>query len=404
MSAAEQDVIARLTQAFDFHDPEYTPARAQEISSAVRENAAVTYSPAHGGLWILSRYQDVRAALRDHQTFSSAAGVHFPRAAGMPKFAPIDFDPPEQTVLRDLMAPPLQKEALEGIRPALEELARQLIEPLAERGHADLGAELALPFAIGALGLMVGLSEDAQRAIRELTSKLWARLATDADSSGFWPEYRDLLDRELNRARNGPGDNYLSWLTAQRIDGEPVPDETLYSIIVSFTVAGHDNTMNGISRILWYLAGHPELQRRLAGQPDLALVVIEETLRRWCPTDRMTRTTTRAVTIDGVTIPAGARVVLLFDGANRDPRQFPEPDEFRPERGNSYTHLSLGSGLHHCLGAQAARLEFATILRELARHPVYRLDREPEQHFENGRHIMFDAVPVHFGRPGRSEP
>jgi cytochrome P450 len=405
MTTIQDDVIDRLTTTFDFHDPEYSPEVAEIVNRRMRETAPVAYSSAHGGIWVLSGYEHVRAALRDHETFSSASGVHFPRAAGMPKFAPIDYDPPQQQTIRKLMLPPTEKESVRRLEPSIKRLAADLIAPMVTRGYADVVAELSRPFAIGALAVAIGLSEHAQREIRELTRNMWARMAKDPDSTKFWPAYRDLLSVEIERARREPGDYYLSWLANARIDGELVPDDLLYSIIVSYCVAGHDNTMNTVSRLLWCLARDPGLQRQLKQRPELSSAVVDEVLRRWCPTDRFTRVTTREVTIDGVTIPKGARVVLLFDAANRDPDKFPDPEQFRPERGNAHQHLSFGYGIHHCIGAHLARMEFNAVLAELARHPVYHLTEEPRRYFENGRHIMFDQIPIRFEpAPNGSKP
>ncbi|CAM3838872.1 cytochrome P450 [Nocardiopsis rhodophaea] len=399
MAIPDPDIIARLTEQFDFHDPHYTPDVAETVNREIREKAAVTYSPAHGGMWILSRYEDVKAALKDHATFSSGSGVHFPRAPGMPKFAPIDFDPPEHGGIRKLMSPPVRGDQVRRLEPDIRKLAADLIAPIAERGHGDLVAEFARPFAVGVLGLLIGLSEQAQGEIRGLTRTLWKHLSTDSDAEKFWPAYHAVLAEEVRRARARPDDSYLSWLANHTVDGEHLPDEQLYSIIVSYCIAGHDNTMNTVSRILWHLAGDPDLQRRLKDEPELMPGVAEETLRRWCPTDRFTRVTTRDVTIGGTTIPRGARVVLLFDAANRDPKEFGSPDDFDPRRGNAHHHLSFGHGIHHCVGAQLARLEFRIVLEELARHPVYRLSERSQTYFENGRHIMFDKIAVRFDRP-----
>jgi cytochrome P450 len=138
------------------------------------------------------------------------------------------------------------------------------------------------------------------------------------------------------------------------------------------------------------------LQDRLAAQPELMAVAADETLRRWCPTDRFTRLTTRDVNIAGTDIPAGSRVVVLIDAANRDPQKFPRPDEFSLDRGNSHQHLSFGFGIHACMGANLARLELGSVLGELARHPRYQLAQEPRRHFENGRHIVFEQVHIQF--------
>ncbi|WP_030253765.1 cytochrome P450 [Streptomyces violens] len=385
----------RLVTAFDHHDPGYTPETAERINSELRERG-VTWSPAYGGIWVLSRYADVRAALTDWRTFSSARGVHFPRAEGMPMFSPIDYDPPQQTAIRERMAAPVTRDAVGALEPELRRIAARLLSPVAERGHGDLMAELAEPFAIEVLGVAFGLSESCRSRIREATRTMWQYISADRDASKFWPAFHALLAEEMDRVRAEPDGSYLARLTAMQQDGKPLPDEELYSIIVSFCVAGHDNTMNSISRLVHTLAGDPALQRRLRSEPELRPAAAEEALRRWCPTDRFTRVTTREVTIAGTVIPAGARVVLLFDAANRDPEKFPEPDVFDPDRGNSHHHLSLGHGIHHCMGVHLARAEFVAVLDELARLPLFVLDGPSELHFENGRHIMFDQVPVRF--------
>lgn len=396
MATAEQADIARLTEEYDWHDPAFTPDVAEIVNTAIREGPAVSYSPAHGGMWIIARYRQVKAALRDHATFSSGSGVHFPRADGMPKFTPIDYDPPQHAAIRALMAPPVHPDEVERMRAPMRALAAELIEPIAARGHGELFEELAQPLAIRAVGLAIGLSEPAQLEIRDLTQTMWKHLSKDSDAGEFWPAYHALLSQEIKRAKDQPGEYYLSRLAEAEIDGEPIPDDLLYSIIVSYCVAGHDNTMNTISRMLSFLAGRPELQRRLKAEPDLAGPVVEETLRRWCPTDRFTRVATRDVTIEGVTIPEGGRVVLLFDAANRDPEKFEDPESFCPERGNARQHLSFGNGIHHCLGVHLARMEFRAVLTELARHPLYHLTEEPYRYFENGRHVMFERIPVRF--------
>ncbi|MEV0564783.1 cytochrome P450 [Dactylosporangium sp. NPDC050588] len=392
----EADVATdRLVTAFDHHDPGYTPYTAQRVNSEIRDRG-VTYSPAYGGVWILSRYADVRAALTDWQTYSSARGVHFPRADGMPMFSPIDFDPPQQREIRDRMAAPVTREAIADLEPRLREMAHRLLAPVAARGHGDLMAELAEPFAIEVLGVAFGLSDACRSRVRAATKTMWTYISTDKDASKFWPAFHDILAEEIERVRREPDGGYIAKLAAMERDGRPLPDEELYSIIVSFCVAGHDNTMNSITRLVHTLGQDPGLQLRLRREPELRAAVAEEALRRWCPTDRFTRVTTREVTVADTVIPAGARVVLLFDAANRDPEKFPDPDAFDPDRGNSHHHLSFGHGIHHCMGVHLARSEFAAVLDELAELPVFDLAGPSELHFENGRHIMYDRLPVRF--------
>ncbi|MFC4146124.1 cytochrome P450 [Micromonospora mangrovi] len=393
MTSTGPDVIGRLTERYDHLDAEFVPEVAEVVNGRLRDGAGITRTEAYGGMWIVSRYALVRAVLKDHETFSSAQGVFVPRAPGVPKFSPIDHDPPEQKELRRMMAPPMLPDRIHALAPDVRRLAAELVGALADRGGGDVAEELARPMAIGVLALAIGLSEKAQHEIRELTTTLWRQLATAPDSSAFWPAFAELLSAEVEHARRSPGETYLAQLARR-----PIPEETLHSIIVSYCVAGHETTMNTISRLLWHLARHPETQQRLRAEPESRSVAADETLRRWCPTDRFTRVATREVTLGDTVLPAGARVMLLIDAANRDPRRFPDPDTFSLDRGNSHQHLSFGLGIHACMGSGLARLELRAVLDELAGHGDYRLAGEPRRRFENGRHIVFEDLRVTFGQ------
>jgi len=167
-------------------------------------------------------------------------------------------------------------------------------------------------------------------------------------------------------------------------------------MLVAYAIAGHETSMNTLAHLIWQLARRPELQDALRDAPELMPAAIEETLRLWTPVDHGSRVTTTDVQISGVTIPRGARVILLTGAANRDPEEFDEPDEFRLDRERK-PHLTFGQGIHFCLGAHLARIEFLAVLRELAAHPNYSLTGPVRRSYENGRHICIDQLPVAFG-------
>lgn len=389
------DVVERLAADFDHHDPQFDPDVAIEVHRAIRERGAVAYSRAYGGVWVLSRHRDVMAALRDHATFSSAAGVFFPRAEGTPRFAPLEYDPPEQTAFRTLMKPPFGADEVSALEARIRAVVEDALAPAVARGHGDLVAELCVPLPLAAVSLAVGFSAHAQGRIRELTSNTWARMPTEDSSQGFWPQFAALFQAEIERVRAQPGDDYLSTLVRETIDGRPVTDDELHVMMVAFAIAGHETSMNTLSHMLWQLARRPDLQDRLRAEPQLMPAAVDETLRLWTPVEHGTRLTTREVEVGGTTIPAGARVIMLAGAANRDPDVFDEPDEFRLDRGR-IRHVTFGHGIHACLGARLARLEFLAVLRELARHPNYALTGPVRRYYEAGRHICIDALPVRF--------
>lgn len=395
MVTTTETAVRRLTRQFDHHDSEFDPETACEVHRAVREQGRVAYSAAYGGVWLLSHYDDVEAALKDHQTFSSASGVFFPRAEGTPRFAPLEYDPPEQTAFRALMRPPFTLAASRELASRVDDLVAELIEPIAARGHGDMVAELAVPLPLAVVSLAVGFSADAQRRIRDLTANTWAKMPTDDNSDGFWPPFAALFRGEITRARERPGDDYLSTLVASRMHGRPVTDDELHVMLIAFAIAGHETSMNTLSHLIWQLAVRPDLQNQLRDRPELTTAAVEETLRLWTPVDHGTRLTTRDVEIAGTTIPKGARVILLTGAANRDPAKFTDPEQFRLDRG-PIRHLTFGQGVHFCIGAHLARIEFAAVLRHLARHPNYRLTGPARRYFENGRHICIDTLPITF--------
>jgi len=393
------DPVERLAAQFDHHDPEFTPDVAREVHTRIRDNSVIAYSAAHGGMWIFSHYRHVKTAMRDHRTFSNGSGVFFPRAPGTPRFAPLDFDQPEHTTYRTLMKPPFAHQQVPRLTRRVAEITAELVQPIVARGHGDFAVELATPLTLRAIAMAVGLTDDAQRQIRALTSNLWEHLPKDRDPRRFWPQFAAMLSAEITRARRQPGDDYLSRLVRRSFDGRPITDDELHSILVAYCIGGHQSSMNTISHMLCHLARAPWIQAALKDDPSLIPAAVDEAMRLWTPNDHLTRVTTREVTLDGVTIPAGARIMLLIGAANRDPDVFGEPEEFRLDR-ELGVHLEFGFGIHFCIGAPLAKIEFAAVLQELTRHPRYRLDGEPRRYFENGHHITFGALPVRFGEAG----
>lgn len=395
MNAEDHETVERLTARFDHHDPAFDPETAQNVHRELRERCPVAFSSAHGGMWLLTRYEDVQKALKDHQTFSSASGVFFPRASGTPHFAPLEYDPPEQSAFRKLMRPPFTQANIKALEPDIAGLIAAHVRPLVAGRKADMVRSLSVPLPLAVVSLAVGFTNWAQERIRDLTRATWQHMPRDNSPEGFWPQFTELLDHEIIQARTRNGDDYLSWLVHQKLHGRSLTRPQLHVILVALAIAGHETTMNAISHMLWFLARSPSLQIRIRQEPKLADVVVEESLRMWPPVDHGSRLTTAEVSVGDTTIPERSRVLMLTGAANHDPRQFPDPDTFRTDR-EANRHLSFGFGIHFCLGAHLARAELRLLLEELARHPAYELRGQPRRSYENGRHMGIDQLPVRF--------
>jgi cytochrome P450 len=323
--------------------------------------------------------------------------VFIPRPEGVPQFPPIEFDPPVHTALRNLMRPPLTNAEVKAIEPQIRSLVQELVEPLAAKGGGDLVGDLAVPLPLRVLSVVVGFSPRATDRIRALSEQLWAGMAADEDSSNFLPAYAGLLAEEIADVRAHPRGDYLSWLVTQEIAGRPVTDEELIGVLASLAIAGHETTMNSAANLLLHLARTPADQQRLRDEADVIPLAVEEGLRCWTATVNFARTLTRPVTIDGVTIPAGERVLLVYQAANRDPEEFEDAETFRLDRKPNH-HLAFGQGIHFCLGAQLGRAELRILLEELVHNaPPFVLTGDAPRYFEGGVHQCVKSIPVAFG-------
>jgi len=386
-----------FVERFDHQSPDFTPDLAPDVYRELRRRCPVAHTDAHDGYWVLTRYRDIFAAAKDHDTFSSAGGVFIPRPENVPQFPPIEFDPPVHTALRNLMRPPFTTAAVKAVEPQIRSLVSELVDPIVEAGGGDLVAELAVPLPLRVLSVVVGFSANATAKIRALSEQLWTRWAKDQDSSSFLPAYAALLGEEIAGVRAHPRDDYLSWLVGQEIMDRPVTDEELIGILASLAIAGHETTMNSAANLLLHLARTPLDQERLRREPALVPVAVEEGLRCWSATVNFARTLTTDVTIDGVTIPAGDRVLLVYQAANRDPEEFPDPETFIVDRQPNH-HVAFGQGIHFCLGAQLGRTELRLLLEELVtRRPPFSLTGDARRYFEGGVHQCVATVPVTFG-------
>jgi cytochrome P450 len=177
--------------------------------------------------------------------------------------------------------------------------------------------------------------------------------------------------------REHGAEDLITALVNAEVEGESLEEWEILGFCILLLIAGNETTTNLIGNMLNFLAGQPQLWQRLREDRSLVDPVIEETLRYEGPVQRLFRTTTRAVQVSGVTIPEGQQVTVFFAAANRDPQEFPDPDEFRLDR-DLRNHVAFGMGIHYCLGAPLARAEAQITLNAfLDRFPTLSLGRAP---------------------------
>ncbi|GAA4059282.1 cytochrome P450 [Actinomadura miaoliensis] len=338
------------------------------VYARLRDEAPV-YRNEQDDFWALSRHADILAALRDSDRFSSRNGLRIEPAFWGPDaerfFSFVAMDPPKHTRMRGLVSRAFTQRRVQALEPRLREIARAHLEPLLDGDAFDL-MEFAGRFPTDVISELVGVPEADRDRLRDLGMAIMYR---DEESTDLPPEALQAIgalvgyytELTVERARERRDDLLSGLLDAAEGDDRLTPEE-IVGVLILLVGAGIETTMLLLGNA-WHAAWkHPdERARAFAGRVE---DWIEETLRWDPPTQALARTTTEAVELHGVKIPADARILLLVGSANRDPQVFADPDRFDLDR-DTGPSLAFGNGRHHCLGANLGRLEARIALREL---------------------------------------
>lgn len=344
----------------------------------LRAQAPVCYVAEHD-LWLVTRHADIVEVLDHPERFSSRLGMgavhrlYAPQSVDYRIGAPgvrvlIATDPPAHTRLRRAVIAPFRRSAVADLTPTIEQLARELVANLltrAEQGDADTYRDLAEPLPALVLAELLGVPPRMRDEFRR-----WASVITDdLDSSattgprlGRGYDMFRYFYAEIRRRKKEPGDDLLSAVAAT--DQAGLSDHEVMAFCAFLLVAGVETTTNLFTNIIDALICHPEAQRRLWSDPDLAEQVVEEAMRFDTSVQGLWRATVAEDRLGGVTLPAGARLLILFGSANRDERVFSDAATFDLDRSPN-PHLAFGRGPHRCLGAVLAKVELVAAVRAL---------------------------------------
>ena len=347
---------------FDHHSVDFA-TDLWEVYDDLRE-ARVAYSETYGGFYVLSHYEDVRAAARDDETFSSDREVVLP-ATGVGRLVPLNADPPDLQRYRSALYPYFTLRAAEAMAPDIRRFTNLAIDAFVSVGRCDLITQLAAPVpAMTTLELM-GLPPEDWAILAGPLHDLIAYPSDDpkheSARAGVWA-IRERFTAEVAERAAAPRHDMITHLIGLEREGTLSRAEVV-DLLMMVTIGGFDTTMAAIGSALLYLDQHPDERRRLAADPALLPPAVDEFLRFEAPVQGFARTVTRDIEIGGCPIPAGETVFLLWGSANRDPAAFDRADEMvldrRPNR-----HLTFGVGGHRCLGAHLARVEMRVVLEE----------------------------------------
>ena len=358
-------------------------------------------------VWLVSGYENVRQVIVDQRFSRALAAAPGQAQQGFEMFAAGSIngmDPPEHTRLRKLVASAFTARRVEALRPRVASIVGELIDAVLDRPRpVDLVAGFSLPLPARVICEMLGVpAEDTGQfhAWSDAVMGDWQRDSGEIMTAlvELYGYFGTLI--EIKRAR--PADDLMSALIAARDDADRLSEAELIVMCCTLLIGGHETTANQINLSLLLLFDHPGQVAKLRADPGLIPGAVEELLR--CA--RLggvapARVTKEDVEIGGVTIPAGEQVIPLFGTANRDSSVFSDPDRFDVTR-DAASHLSFGAGVHHCLGAQLARVELQEAFRGLiGRLPGLRLAvTASELEFKPGMAIhSLRELPVLWGEP-----
>jgi cytochrome P450 len=367
----------------------------------LRDEAPVYWS-AEARSWVLSRYDDVSAALTDPTTYSSASGV-YPTPPGVDMtelFLPmlVMSDPPRHTQLRQLVSRAFTPRRIGGLDSTVHAVAHELLDQIPSSGSWDFVSGFSGPLPAIVIADMLGVPREDRDRFRAWSTTLvqsnpmLGEVGTGMEAAASLYDY---FGSFLAERRAHPKDDLMTALVQAEVEGEHLSEEELLGFCFLLLVAGHETTTNLLSNGVALLADHPEIRDQLRADPDLVPLAVEELLRYDSPVQGIGRTLTREVELYGQQMKPGESVLLLFGSANRDDRAFPDAEVFDISR-SPEPHVALGRGIHFCLGAALARMEARIALDALLASPAFswEADLAGAERLRSGPIRGFASLPV----------
>ncbi|MCE9657009.1 MAG: cytochrome P450/oxidoreductase [Burkholderiales bacterium] len=392
-----------------------------------REQEPVFWSP-RLGYWVVTRYADIKAIFRDNITFSPSIALEKITPTGDEANAVlatygfalnrtlVNEDEPAHMPRRRALMEPFTPEALRHHEPMVRRLTREYVDRFVDAGRADLVDELLWEVPLTVALHFLGIAEEDMALLRKYsiahTVNTWGRprpeeqVAVAHAVGNFW----QLAGKLLEKMRREPeADGWMQYgIRKQKEMPEVVTDSYLHSMMMAGIVAAHETTANAGANAIKLLLQHPGAWQELCDEPRLIPNAVEECLRHNGSIAAWRRRATRDVRIDGVDIPAGAKLLIVSSSANHDERRFAEADLFDIRREDANDHLTFGYGTHQCMGKNLARMEIQVFLQELTRRlPHLRLAEQRFSYvantsFRGPEHLWVEWDPAK--NPERTNP
>ena len=379
MTDTRKPVESMLTD-YDIFEPSFVANPYPGYSEIRESECPIARTERYEGSWLPTRYEDVVALAQEYEIFTSRGILVMPPPPGQAEGAyggvaapPITSDPPDHHWHRRLILPVFAPQAVAKYEQSTRDLCNALIDEFIDKGTADAAADYAQHIPVRVISNMLGVPLDMEeqftgwvRGVLENMTDMELRKRSRLAIIEYF--LAQVEDRKMNPREN----DLISELMNTEVEGKKVPIEYVLGVCNLMLVAGIDTTWSAIGSVMWHMAQHPEHRKQLRENDDLWPTAIEELLRVYAPVT-MARIVDRDIEFQGCPMKAGDRVLMAFPAANRDPRQFENPDEVILDREHN-RHVAFGSGIHRCAGSNLARLEVRVALQTwLERIPEFEL-------------------------------
>jgi cytochrome P450 len=384
------DPVKDWTTDYDIFSTEYIK-NPFPIWDDIRAKCPIAHTDRWGGSFMPTRYEDLFNIAKDIEHFSSrdvlVASVM--PAPGDEQFEeeepemietynvgapPITSDPPVHTWARKLLLPPFSANQVAKWEEETRELCNELIDSFIDKKRADGAADYAQQIPPRVIASMLGIPKEMAGTFTE-----WVRGFLELGLTN--PQLRQesarnifmFLNDQIQERKANPGDDLITQLLNEKVEGEPVPESHVLGTCFLLLVAGIDTTWSSIGSAVWHLAQNPQDRHRLINEPELMPNAIEELLRAYSPVT-MARYVAQDTEYAGTPIPEGSKVLMNFPAANRDPKVFENPDQVILDRAKN-PHIAFGVGIHRCAGSNLARMEMKVAIEELLKRiPDFKLE------------------------------
>ncbi|MFI5799326.1 cytochrome P450 [Streptomyces sp. NPDC051677] len=381
---------------FDPWDPAFVADPYPAYAELRERGRVIYYEPTDQ--WLVSRHADVSALLRERRlgrTYQHRfTHEDFGRTAPPPEQEPfhtlndhgmLDLEPPDHTRIRRLVSKAFTPRTVEQLKPYVRRLAGELVDRLVEAGGGDLLSEVAEPLPVAVIAEMLGIPESDRGPLRPWSAdicgmyELHPSEETAARAVRASVEFSEYLRELIAARREEPGDDLISGLIAAHDEGDRLTEQEMISTAVLLLNAGHEATVNATVNGWWALFRNPEQLAALRADHSLVPSAVEELMRYDTPLQLFERWVLDDIEIDGILVPRGAEIAMLFGAANHDPAVFADPERLDLSRADN-PHISFSAGIHYCIGAPLARIELAaSITALLERAPALSLAAEPQR-------------------------